>query len=255
MNDFEISPDELKRLRAEGERRLHEALSRMAEPANPEGGDSPPRRLPRMTPPSFEPRWYLLKSTGPKQGPFLAAELIARFPLPTDRIRGTSESEWVTWEVAGSRYPELARTLRAMISGSTGNLPPSPPPTAPPTPAGGSILAGVLKFVAVSALVVGLFLAWLIFGGHSSSRAAREAREAQREHQERLRLQLEMRAERDRSRQLRAELDGVNRELLELRTNPPELAKFPPLQRLLVSEKLATLERQAASLEAALRNP
>ena len=91
MNDFEISPDELKRLRAEGERRLHEALSRAAEPANPEGGDSLPRRLPRMTPPSFEPRWYLLKSTGAKQGPFLAAELIAQFPLPTDRVRGTSE--------------------------------------------------------------------------------------------------------------------------------------------------------------------
>ncbi len=255
MNDFEISPDELKRLRAEGERRLHEALSRAAEPANPEGGDSLPRRLPRMTPPSFEPRWYLLKSTGAKQGPFLAAELIAQFPLPTDRVRGTSESAWVTWELAGSHYPELARTLRAMISGSTGNQPPSPLPTvatAPPTPVGGSILAGFLKFVAVSAVVAGLFLAWLIFGGRSDSRAAREA---QREHQEQLRLQLEMRAERDRSRQLRAELDGVNREILELRTNPPELAKFPPLQRLLASEKLATLERQAASLEAALRNP
>lgn len=215
MNEFDLSPEDLKHLRAEAERRLKaDTESRSSRASGSEPAGKPPAPPPVLlapfslpTVPSFEPRrWYLLRGTGPKQGPFTTNELFAQLPLPTDRVRKQSRSDWVRWEAAGQHYPELREKLRQLLAALAAEKPPSPvTPVAPTTPPSSSRswVTGLLERLAVVGFFVGLFVVWLIWGGNS-----RASRESQQRHLQTREMQRAIHADFQRQRERQKELDA-----------------------------------------------
>ncbi len=130
MEEFDIPEEELRRIRAEAEEQHRAEQERRFERAEPRPDEA---TTPSSQPASECGTWYLLRTKGRKEGPLTTDELIRLQPGQGDRIRPTSDREWVPWEEALARYPELRRAQETAIQSEQAgsSIPTAPAATSP----------------------------------------------------------------------------------------------------------------------------
>lgn len=131
MEEFDIPEEELRRIRAEAEARHRVEQEQRVRRAEPQSAEA---TTPSSQPAGAGGTWYLLRAKGRKEGPLSTDDLIRLQPGPGDRIRPTSDREWVFWEEALSRFPAIRAAMEDQCQATeAARGPDTPPPYIPTT--------------------------------------------------------------------------------------------------------------------------